>query len=279
MRLLPQKVSILKKILLPIVFFLCIVNSNAQSTDSLQSPADTISAWQRYSLRKTLAKMNQRRQNLKSLIVPAALITYGFVSLESDALQSLDNQIKEEIWTERPHNPIKVDNYLQYAPAAAVYGLNAMGIKGKNSFRDRTMIYLVSNAMMGITVQALKKITRLQRPDGYGTNAFPSGHTATAFVAAEFLRQEYKDVSPWYGIAGYAMATTTAYLRMYNNRHWFRDLLPGAGIGILSTKVAYWIYPSIKRALFKDKPMNTIIMPYYQNRTAGLTLVHCFRNK
>lgn len=276
MRLLPQKVSTLKKILLPLVFFLCIVNSNAQSTDSLQSPADTISAWQRYSLRKTLAKMNQRRQNLKSLIVPAALITYGFVSLESDALQSLDNQIKEEIWTERPHNPIKVDNYLQYAPAAAVYGLNAMGIKGKNNFRDRTMIYLMSNAMMGITVQSLKKITRVQRPDGFGTNAFPSGHTATAFVAAEFLRQEYKDVSPWYGIAGYAMATTTAYLRMYNNRHWFRDLLPGAGIGILSTKVAYWIYPSIKKALFKDKPMNTMVMPYFQNKTAGLTLVHSF---
>ena len=138
------------------------------------------------------------------------------------------------------------------------------------------MIYLLSNAMMGITVQSLKSITKIQRPDGFGTNAFPSGHTATAFVAAEFLHQEYKDVSPWYGVAGYAAAITTAYLRMYNNKHWFRDLLPGAGIGILSTKAAYWIYPAIKRKFFKDKPMNTLVMPFYQNGVGGVSVVYNF---
>jgi membrane-associated phospholipid phosphatase len=138
------------------------------------------------------------------------------------------------------------------------------------------MIYLLSNAMMGITVYSLKKITRVQRPDGFGTNAFPSGHTATAFVAAEFLRQEYKDVSPWYGVAGYLAATATGALRMYNNKHWFRDILPGAGFGILSTRVAYWIYPAIKRKFFKDKPMNTMIMPWYQNGVGGISLLHAF---
>ncbi len=268
----------MNKLLMIVLVCLIATIAEAQLPDSLLSLPATISPTQRYSLTETLVKMNERRQHLKSLILPAALITYGIVSLENDGLKSLDNSIKEEVWTEHPHNPIKIDNYLQYAPAAVVYGLNAIGIKGKNNFRDRTMIYLLSNAMMGITVQSLKKITRIQRPDGFGTNAFPSVHTATAFVAAEFLRQEYKDVSPWYGVAGYAMATTTAYLRMYNNRHWFRDLLPGAGIGILSTKLAYWIYPSIKRKLFKDQPMNTMVMPYFQNKTAGLALVHSFGN-
>ncbi len=155
----------------------------------------------------------------------------------------------------------------------AVYGLNAIGIKGRNNFKDRTIIYLLSTAITGVTVQSLKAITKVQRPDGFGTNAFPSGHTATAFAAAEFLRMEYKDVSPWYGVIGYLTATTTWILRMYNNRHWFRDILPGAGFGIVSTKVAYWIYPAIKKKFFKDKPMNTMILPYYQKGGGGIALV------
>jgi membrane-associated phospholipid phosphatase len=66
---------------------------------------------------------------------------------------------------------------------------------------------------------------------------------------------------------------------MYNNKHWFRDLLPGAGIGIASTKIVYWIYPAIKRKLFKDKPMNTMIMPYYQTNGGGISMVYNFQHR
>ncbi len=76
---------------------------------------------------------------------------------------------------------------------AAVYGLNLAGIKGKNNFRDRTMILATSYLIMGLTVESLKSITRVERPDGSSRNSFPSGHTATAFMGAEFLWQEYKD--------------------------------------------------------------------------------------
>ena len=176
---------------------LSVLQVNAQQTDSLVIVADTVPSKRAFSISESLTKLNEKRERIKSLIIPAALITYGFVSLENDMLLQLDNQIKENIWTENPHKPIKIDNYLQYSPALAVYGLNALGIKGKNNFRDRTMIYLLSNAMMGVTVQSIKAITRVQRPDGFGTNAFPSGHTATAFVAAEFdrTRAEFPDYS------------------------------------------------------------------------------------
>lgn len=244
--------------------------ANAQKKIKFIGFKDTISE---HSINEILSQMNNKRQVIKSLIIPAALITYGFVAQGSEELKEFDISIKNEIREDRPYFQTKIDNYLQYAPAMAVYGLNAIGIKGRNNFRDRTMIYLLSNAIMGITVQSLKAITKVQRPDGFGTNAFPSGHTATAFVAAEFLRMEYKDVSPWYGIVGYLAATTTGILRMYNNKHWFRDILPGAGFGILSTKVAYWVYPAIKRKFFKDRPMNTMILPYYQKGGGGVSLV------
>ncbi len=252
--------------------------ADAQMTDTCSGVKNIVSEEMKLKQPDSLYKINQTKLPIKSLILPATFITYGFVALNNKGLLKLDQSIKEEIWTENPHRTVTVDNYLQYAPAAAVYALNATGIKGKNNFKDRTMIYLMSNAIMGITVHSIKGITRIQRPDGDGTNAFPSGHTATAFVSAEFLYQEYKDVSPWYGIAGYTAAITTAYLRMYNNQHWFRDLLPGAGIGIISTRLAYWIYPSIKRKFFKDKPINTMIMPFYQEGGGGLSFVYNFQH-
>ena len=50
------------------------------------------------------------------------------------------------------------------------------------------------------SVTALKRITNVERPDG-SRFSFPSGHTALAFSGAEFLFQEYKDKSIWYGIS------------------------------------------------------------------------------
>ena len=259
-----------------IIFLLLIANNiQAQKIDSIPVNLGISSSKPEFYLNNKLTEINDSRKKLKALIIPGAMIAYGVISLESDALQELDYKFKEEIWTENQHNTIKIDNYLQYAPAVSVYALNALGIKGKNNFRDRTLIYLTASTMMGITVESLKTVTKSQRPDG-GTNAFPSGHTASAFVAAEFLRQEYKSISPWIGVAGYAMATMTAYLRMYNNKHWFSDLLPAAGIGILSTRAAYWIYPAIKRKLFRNKPMNTIVMPYYHKGNAGVSLTYNF---
>jgi membrane-associated phospholipid phosphatase len=186
------------------------------------------------------------------MAIPVTLIAYGAISQASEDMREFDINIKNVVRRDADfYTPI--DNYIQYAPGLTVYVLNAVGIKGKNNFRDRTIIYLMSNLMMAATVQSVKELTKVQRPEGFGKNAFPSGHTATAFAGAEFLRQEYKDVSPWYGIAGYAIATTTGILRMYNNMHWFRDVVAGAGFGILSTRLAYWLEPVIASKLFPKK--------------------------
>src|SRR4051812_47024416 len=68
----------------------------------------------------------------RSFVIPAFMIAYGVTTLKSDGLQDINESIKEEIWTESPHKEIHIDNYLQFAPAAAVYALNIAGIKGKN---------------------------------------------------------------------------------------------------------------------------------------------------
>jgi membrane-associated phospholipid phosphatase len=108
----------------------------------------------------------------------------------------------------------------------------------------------------------VKRLARRDRPDASDFESFPSLHTARAFANAEFLRVEFKDVSPWYGIAGYTIAAATGYLRIYNNKHWLSDIVAGAGLGILSTKIAYWLYAKIGKLVF-DKRSETSVLKGY----------------
>jgi membrane-associated phospholipid phosphatase len=252
---------------LPILFFfimpLFYSKSYSQVTDSLFTEKDRLLLRPVPSFTNALVKMHETNRQIRSLILPAGLTAYGFIALGNDDLKSLDNSIKEEVWVDHPHKLAHFDDALQYIPGFSVFVLNGLGIQGKNNLLDATRQYFISSFMMMVVVQSLKKITRLKRPDGFGKNAFPSGHTSTAFVAAEFLNQEYKDRSRWYSIAGYAMATAVGYMRIYNNRHWFKDIVTGAGIGIGVTRFVYWIYPSLKRKFFKDRQSNTRLKPYY----------------
>ncbi|MCK4855256.1 MAG: phosphatase PAP2 family protein [Bacteroidales bacterium] len=158
----------------------------------------------------------------------------------------------EDIQKNYPDFQTNIDDYLMFMPAVGVYGLNFAGVKGKHNFVDRSLIYLISISLASITNGIIKRTTNVLRPDGSDYGSLPSNHTTIAFVSATFLHEEYKDQSIWYGIAGYSIATATGVLRMLNNKHWMSDVLVGAGIGILTTKVVYLVYPAAKN-LFCSK--------------------------
>jgi hypothetical protein len=183
------------------------------------------------------------------LIIPTTFVAYGLIGLNSCELKKLNLDIQSDVMKSNPAK-VTIDDYLQYAPAISVYGLNSIGIQGKNNFKDRTVLLGASLLFVFVSVTALKKITKIERPDKSAANSFPSGHTALAFAGAEFMYQEYKEVSIWYGISAYAVASTTGVLRIYNNKHWFTDVVAGAGFGILSTKVAYWMAPYLNKHIF-----------------------------
>lgn len=206
-------------------------------------------------------------------IVPTAFILYGVDALKNHRLKGLNNEFKDEIYVVRPHRCFHLDNQLQTAPGITMLALNVFGVKGRHNVADQAGMLLLSNIILNTTVYTVKKATRQMRPDGSSYSSFPSGHTAESFAGAELLRLEYGSVSPWYAIAGYAAAATTGYLRMYNNRHWFSDVVAGAGVGMASSELAYWLYPILKNAIFKSHLKNTVILPSYQNRTVQLNLV------
>ena len=179
----------------------------------------------------------EKKTTYRTLILPSAFITYGFIALNNERFRTLDLSIRDELrYVDRKNH---LDDYLELSPLVAVYGLNLLGKKGVHDIRELSKITGYSMVIMGVSVASIKLLTGKERPDGSAFTSFPSGHTSTAFMCAEILYQEYKDESILYGILGYTAATATGYLRVYNDKHWFSDVVAGAGFGILSTKLSY----------------------------------------
>jgi hypothetical protein len=212
------------------------------------------------------------RPSREFYLLPVGGIIYGILAQDAKLLKRFDRDLKLDIQEDYPHFQTHIDNQLQYVPAVTVYALDLLGVKGKNTVVDKTAMYLISNTLTGIAVGTLKTQTGRARPDGSDKRSFPSGHTAAAFAAAEFMNQEYKDLSPWYGIAGYTAATATGTLRMLNNKHWLSDVIMGAGVGVLTTKLVYTAYPAIKSKLFANKPSKVVIVPFYDRGFYRLAL-------
>lgn len=146
------------------------------------------------------------------------------------------------------HN--KADDYIQYSPLLLTWGLKATGYEGRSQWGRLLASNAFSAFIMAGLVNGIKYSAAEERPDGSTSNSFPSGHTATAFMAATILHKEYGLTrSLWYSVGGYAVATGIGAFRVMNNRHWVSDVMMGAGIGILSTELGY----ALSDLIFKDK--------------------------
>ena len=269
------KIQNIKRLSISIMTMVWLTNmsmatASERSKEQSSEFADIISNENRNSEKDTVNAVNPYQFKLMQIIVPATLIGVGIIGLESDWLKYQNNEIRNEL-QENIDRKLTVDDLSQYAPMLAVYGLDLSGVKSKHDIIDKTIILGTAYALMGISVNTLKTITKIERPDGSSRNSFPSGHTATAFMGAELLRREYQDASPWIGVAGYAVAAGTGFFRMYNNRHWLTDVVAGAGIGILSVKAAYWLYPTISKTFFRKRYLkNMYLSPFVSSQEKGL---------
>ena len=148
------------------------------------------------------------------------------------------------------HFKTEIDNYTQYFGPAMVFGLKLAGVEGRSTWPRLLASTAMSYGIMAAFVNGIKYTAKEMRPDGSTRNSWPSGHTATSFVGATLLHHEYGMTrSPWYSIAGYGVATATGIMRVLNNRHWVSDVMSGAGIGIMSTELAY----ALSDIIFKDR--------------------------
>lgn len=205
------------------------------------------------------------------IVMPAALVGVSALYIENGWMVRQKRAVRYAL-VPKDRRKMHADDYVQYSPVVAVYGLNLAGVRGRHSFKDRTIMLAMSYATMGIIVNTMKLAISERRPDVSTRNSFPSGHTATAFMGAQFLYEEYKSVSPLIAWSGFVVAPLTAYLRVYNDRHWINDVVAGACIGIVSTKLAYRLYPLLFRKSSCRRSTALAALPYYDGRSVGVSM-------
>jgi len=256
-----------------ILALFCIVSFEASAQNTVDTSKKKLVDTLKKDLLTAPDTVKKLHSNPKSLIIPVAAIAYGALSFEVKPIRRIDYYIHGDIQRTNPTFSSTAESYFLFGPIVMVYGLNLIGVSGKNVFIDRTALLGLSGGILGLSELALKHATHRLRPNGADYYSFPSGHTGAAFLGAEFLAQEYSEKSPVYTVIGYTFAVTTGIFRMYNRDHWFSDVIAGAGFGVLSTKAAYLIYPYIRNKLtHKDKNgKSTMIMPTYQDGVPGLS--------
>lgn len=219
---------------------------------------------------------NNYKLSYRKLILPVSLISAGAISFAIPPMKELDLSAKIEVAHDRP-GKTTLDNYTQYFPAVMVYGLNLAGIKGKHGFKDRTIIYATSQLISAAIVTPAKNLIAEERPDGSNRKSFPSGHAATAFSTAHFMYREYRDNNLLLSLSGYPFAAFTGVYRVLNDKHWMTDVIAGAGVGILSTELAYWLYPKMNTLISRKKKNNkSVVVPYYQSKGVGMSYLLVF---
>lgn len=209
----------------------------------------------------------------RQLILPVALVAVGSFGVCNGWFHGINESVRDGMTDLRGDHYFHADDYIQYLPVVANVGLGLAKVPCKHTFLERIAITATAYISLGILVNGIKYSVKEKRPDSNAHNSFPSGHTATAFMGAELVRISYP---LGVGIGAYAVATGVAFLRLYNGRHWLNDVIAGAGIGILSARIGYWLLP-VNRKIFHLKPKSTTVIasaPFYDpyNKAFGASL-------
>ena len=64
--------------------------------------------------------------------------------------------------------------------------------------------------------------------------AFPSGHTSSAFATATVVAEHYPAYGPW----AYLAAGLVGLSRIMEEKHWPSNVVFGAGLGYLTARIA-----------------------------------------
>ena len=247
-------------------------NMKAVTPDNFREPEKTLilnnsTFFHNDSIHTLNFRYADRKRGFKPFIAPTALIAGGVAFHFSDLKYDLND------WRSDHFNYYgDVDDYLRLAPIAAVYSLNAFGIKGKNDIGNQSAILLKSVLLNTVVVRILKDQTKVERPTG-DMKSFPSGHSSIAFGLAQWMHHEYGERSAWYSIGAYTCATGVSVMRIAKGAHWASDVLAGAGIGMLTTELVYlthqykWDWEHVKRL---------DILPFATGPQKGVTLVYTF---
>jgi membrane-associated phospholipid phosphatase len=178
--------------------------------------------------------------------------TVGILGVIVSASSLLDDDIKN--FSQRNFDSTNFllrsfDSYYHIEFMSATFlGLYIFGnLADKNEPKQLSVNLLTSSFLTGITTLGLKTLFGRSRPYvadnqyefnwfefDYKFSSFPSGHTSLAFSFSTIMAEQNKTLL-WKSI-WFSAATLVGISRIYNNQHWFSDVLLGAAIGYITAK-------------------------------------------
>ncbi len=244
------------------------LNVNIISAQFTESP---IANKQFIKFQKT--EFKPKKSLFSKRIIPVALISAGFLLSTSDFEKSLQKNIRNAVGSDFYSS---IDDYTRYAPVVQLYAADILGAQAKNHWFDQTKNLLISSLISNGASTILKKQIDKKRPgESTHPNSFPSGHTTTAFTTATVLYEEFIDTNPILAYSGYLFAISTGGLRLMNNAHYLSDVMVGAGIGILATRLVYHFDHLISWNPFK-KSDRIAFVPQFNNDELGVYFTMTF---
>ena len=157
-------------------------------------------------------------------------------------LFSIEKKIHRHVEEKHPFFSTSVDFYLKWIPYATVFILNLTGVKTKSDWKKQVLITAATDGIRYLITDNLKKMVKEHRPAPHiGNRSFPSGHTSSSFAAGQFMHRELKSSIPVLSYAGYVAGVANATIRIYKSKHWLKDVVAGAVIGLVSANLAYFL--------------------------------------
>lgn len=181
-----------------------------------------------------------------AIILPSTLIMYGLLKPIIPGIKNLDNQLWQKVKSSYPNDHTTADDYLMWVPSSSVYLLDAFSIKTTHSFKEHLMLDAGSIIIAGGIGYVMRKISGNIEVYKMNGTKFPSGHTVNVFRGAEIFHQELKESNKLLSYSGYLIAVVVGALRIYNKAHYLTEVIAGAGVGIISTKLTYWTFNKVK---------------------------------
>jgi membrane-associated phospholipid phosphatase len=203
----------------------------------------------------------------------AALVVGGVA-----ALTLLDETIQQHVQESRSETLTNIADFFRQGGEPVVYAGVSLGVLGVGLLADNADIKRAGGrvvaSLVGSTVvmQSLKWLVGRSRPNEnvgafqfhpftsrkdtaglQARGAMPSGHAAIAFTIASSLADDFPLPVD---IVLYALATGTAYSRVYHNRHWLSDVVMGAVVGITTSKLV-----GGRWRIFNLKPPGFLLTP------------------
>lgn len=171
----------------------------------------------------------------------AVLFSGGALATLRPELHNIEADIHDGLHlSDFPHTHL--DNILLLVPMATPFVLNIAGLPSEHNLGQMALLAGTSSLIGLAVIESCKLFYGTGRPDGTTLNSFPSGHTFMAFTGAEILRREYGSEYPWIAVAGYGVATIVGLMRIWNDRHWFSDVVGGTGVALLSVSASYALW-------------------------------------